>query len=261
MIGDGRNPACHAGFACGAAKSGLIVVPAAFGSNFGPSGDRDEHQGNEEQARPDLPGSRCYGRPVQDPEAPRIAPGGFRDIGLRNWAIVQGAGLVSGGKPPNVLTTIARHRKLFRRWLKLGSALMPGGKLPRDEVELMILRVAHNSGSGYEWSQHERIAGAVGLSGEEIERVRDGAEAPGWSERQATMLAAVDALHADRRIGEELWVRLRSFLDEEELIELCLLVGHYEGLAMTLNSLAVELDPLPERPPLALRLLAKRRPA
>jgi alkylhydroperoxidase family enzyme len=198
---------------------------------------------------------------VPEPEAPRIAPGGFREIGLRNWAIVKVAGLVSGGKPPNVLTTIARHRKLFRRWLKLGSALMPGGKLPRDEVELVILRVAHNTGSEYEWSQHERIAGAVGLSGEEIARVRDGAGAPGWSERRAALLGAVDELHADRRIGDELWARLRSFLNEEELIELCMLVGHYEALAMTLNSLAVEPDPVPERPPFALRLLRKRRPA
>ncbi|HEX7279313.1 MAG TPA: carboxymuconolactone decarboxylase family protein [Solirubrobacterales bacterium] len=195
------------------------------------------------------------------PEAPRIAPGGFREIGLRNAVIVKVAGLASGGKPPNVLTTIARHRKLFRRWLRFGSALMPGGKLPREEVELVILRVAHNTGSEYEWSQHERIAAAVGLSGEEIARARDGAAAAGWSERRSALLAAADELHADRRIGDELWARLRGFLDEEELIELCMLVGHYEALAMTLNSLAVELDPIPERPSLALRLLRKRRPA
>jgi alkylhydroperoxidase family enzyme len=202
-----------------------------------------------------------YGPRVRDEEAPRVAPGGFRDIGLVNSAIVGIAGLASGGKPPNVLTTIARHRKLFRRWLKFGSALMPGGKLPRDEVELAILRVAHNTRSVYEWSQHERIAAAVGLTEDEIARVRGGAEAPGWSERRRALLGAVDELHRDRRIGDELWERLSGFLDEQELIELCMLVGHYEMLAMTLNSLAVEPDPVPARPPLAMRLLRKRRPA
>ena len=38
---------------------------------------------------------------------------------------------------------------------------------------------------------------------------------------------------------------LRPLLSDEELIELCLLVGHYEMLAMTLNSLQVEPDEVP----------------
>ena len=36
---------------------------------------------------------------------------------------------------------------------------------------------------------------------------------------------------------------LAAELREPELIELCLLVGHYEMLAMTLNSLGVEAEP------------------
>ena len=67
---------------------------------------------------------------------------------------------------------------------------------------------------------------------------------PGWSERQALLLRAADELHADRRIGDELWALLAAQLDEVRLIELCMLVGHYEMLAMTLNSLGVE----PEHP-------------
>ena len=35
-----------------------------------------------------------------------------------------------------------------------------------------------------------------------------------------------------------LWSRLAAELSEVELIELCLLIGHYEMLAMTLESLA-----------------------
>lgn len=121
---------------------------------------------------------------------------------------------------------------------------MPGGKLPREETELVILRVAHNSGSDYEWSQHERIGKRAGLSEEEISRVRAGADAPGWSERQALLLRAADAMHEERRIGDELWARLSAHLDEVLLIELCMLIGHYEMLAMTLNTLEVE----PEKP-------------
>ncbi len=56
------------------------------------------------------------------------------------------------------------------------------------------------------------------------------------------MLEAVDALHDDRDIGDQLWGRLSALLDEVELIEICMLVGHYEMLAMTLASLRVQRD-------------------
>jgi AhpD family alkylhydroperoxidase len=174
----------------------------------------------------------------------RIRPGTRREIGWVNTAIVRVLGLATRGRPPHVFTTLARHHGLFRRWLWFAGALMPGGKLPRAETELLILRVAHNTGSEYEWGHHERLGKRAGLSAEEIERVRSGPDAPGWSERQALLLRAADELHADRRIGDELWAQLAAQLDEVRLIELCMLVGHYEMLAMTLNSLGVE----PEHP-------------
>jgi alkylhydroperoxidase family enzyme len=178
--------------------------------------------------------------------APRIAPGSRADVGIVNAGILRLLGLATGGRAPNVFTTMARHRGLFRRWLWFAAALMPGGKLPRDESELVILRVAHNAGSDYEWSQHERLGRAAGLDDEQIARVREGPRAPGWSPRQALLLRATDELHADRYLSDELWSELSRELDDVRLIELCLLVGHYEMLAMTLNSLAVEPDPIPE---------------
>ncbi len=176
---------------------------------------------------------------------PRIGPGGRREIGAVNAAIVWVLGRATGGKPPHIFTTLARHRGLFRRWLWFAGALMPGGKLPRADSELVILRVADNSGCEYEWGHHERLGRRAGLSGEEIERVRSGPAAPGWGERQRLLLEAADAMHADGEVGDELWARLAVELDEVRLIELCMLIGHYEMLAMTLNTLRVE----PERGP------------
>jgi AhpD family alkylhydroperoxidase len=173
----------------------------------------------------------------------RIRPGTRREIGLVNAAIVRVLGLATGGRPPNVFTTLARNRGLFRRWLWFAGGLMPGGKLPRADTELVILRVAHNTGCGYEWGHHERLGRRAGLSEAEIARVRDGAAAPGWSERRQQLLAAADELHADGRIGDALWAQLSRQLDAPLLIELCLLIGHYEMLAMTLNSLRVEPEP------------------
>jgi len=76
------------------------------------------------------------------------------------------------------------------------------------------------------------------------------------SDHQLLLLQAVDELHADRVLSEDTWSALRLGLSDAELIELCMLVGHYEMLAMTLNSLGVQPDlPAPGRLPVAARLL------
>jgi AhpD family alkylhydroperoxidase len=189
---------------------------------------------------------------------PRIAPGGPAEIGRLNHALSRLIGLAMGGRPPNVFTTLARHRRLFRTWLRFAGALMPGGVLPRADSELVILRVANNSGCEYEWRHHERLGRAAGLSAEQVARVRGGAAASGWSNRQSLLLRAADELHTERTISDTLWSELRPLMTDAELIELCMLVGHYEMLAMTLNALAVEPDPLPSGPPSRLvRLLGR----
>lgn len=179
---------------------------------------------------------------------PRIRPGTRDEIGLVNDAIVRAIGAATGGRPPNVFTTLARHRRLFRPWLRFAGRLMPGGTLPRADSELVILRVAHNCGSEYEWAHHERLGQAAGLTADEVERVREGADAEGWSPRRSLLLRAADELHSTRTIADELWAGLTTELAERELIELCLLIGHYEMLAMTLNALRVQPDAAPGRP-------------
>jgi alkylhydroperoxidase family enzyme len=187
---------------------------------------------------------------------PRIRPGTREEVGRVNFTLARLIGVAAGGGPPNVFTTLARHRRLFRPWLRFAGALMPGGILPRVETELVILRVAHNCDCEYEWRHHERLGGEAGLSAGDIERVRSGPQAEGWSPSQALLLRAADELHAERTIADELWGELSAERSQPELIELCMLVGHYEMLAMTLNAARVQPDARPSGPPSrAARLL------
>jgi NAD(P)-dependent dehydrogenase (short-subunit alcohol dehydrogenase family)/alkylhydroperoxidase family enzyme len=178
-----------------------------------------------------------------DPPAPRIVPGGTPDIGLLNRLIVEIIGRAAGtGRAPNIFTTLARHRSLFRRWLIFAGGLMPGGKLRRVDTELVILRVAHKTGNRYEQQHHERIGATAGLTGQQIAATRDDASRDCLNQRQSLLIAAVDELHAERNLSDELWQALRGELSEAEMIELCMLVGHYEMLATTLATLRVAPD-------------------
>jgi AhpD family alkylhydroperoxidase len=174
--------------------------------------------------------------------APRIAPGTRREVGLLVWLFAHVAGRVTGTEPPAVFLTLGRHRGLFWGWLHFAGRMMPGGKLPRRETELVILRVATLARSDYELTQHRRLGRRAGLTAEEIERVTDGPDAPGWSHRERLLLTVVDELHRSRDLSDQTWAALRAELDERTRIELLMLVGHYQMLATTLHVLRVQPD-------------------
>ena len=73
---------------------------------------------------------------------PRISPGGLRELGLPIWAFTRLAGRATRTGPPRIFTTLGHNRGLFWGWLHFAGRLMPGGKLPRIDTELVILRVA-----------------------------------------------------------------------------------------------------------------------
>lgn len=145
------------------------------------------------------------------------------------------------GSDANIFTTFVRAEGLTRKWLPFGGKLL-NGKLPARDRELLILRTGWNCRAEYEWAQHAVIGRSVGLSAEEVDRVAAGPEAPGWHEWDAVLLRAADELHDDWCISDATWARLASRYDVAQLIELPMLVGQYHMVAMTLNSLGVQID-------------------
>ncbi len=172
------------------------------------------------------------------PTAPRIPPLPAADRTPSTQALLEG--VTVAGSEANIFTTLVRAEGLVRRWLPFGGKLL-NGKLPARDRELLILRTASNCRAEYEWAQHVVLARAAGVSDAEIARVPAGPEA-GWGERDRVLLDAADELHAKWCVSEATWQSLAGFYDEQQLIELPMLVGHYHMVAMTLNTLGVALD-------------------
>ena len=177
-------------------------------------------------------------------DGPRIAPGTRREVGLFAYAFARVSGAVTRTNPPHLFLTMGRAPKLFRGWLRFAGRLMPGGKLPRRDTELVILRVAHLRGCDYEFDHHVRLGKRAGIGPADVARVQAGPGVDGWTDRERALLTAVDELHRTTDLSDATWAALRAHLDEPRAIEFVLLVGHYEMLATFLLTLRVR----PDRP-------------
>src|SRR5215510_4991552 len=146
------------------------------------------------------------------------------------------------GRVFNIFRTLAAHPKLLKKWLVFGHHILNKSTLPPRDRELLILRVGWLCRAEYEWGQHVVIGKKSGLTDDEIERVKEGPDAPGWSEFDATLLRAVDDLREQAFISDAVWNALAATYDTPQLLDLIFTVGQYNLVSMALNTLGVRLD-------------------
>jgi len=169
-----------------------------------------------------------------DPVPPGGAPA---DIERTLDALAEGM----GGRL-NVFATLVHHPELFTRWITFSSQVLMASTLPARDRELLILRTAVLNGCEYEFAHHRVMGAAAGLDAAEIERVKDGPAAPGWTQDDTELLGAVDELHADSTVSDGTWERLARRYDTRQMIDLVFVVGQYTMLSMALNSFGVQIE-------------------
>ena len=142
----------------------------------------------------------------------------------------------------NIFATIARHPKMMQGWLPFIFYVLRESTLPPRDREILILRIGWLCRSEYEFGQHTLMGKSAGLSSEEISRITEGPNAPGWDPFEATLLRAADELHSDAFITEATWDALAKRYDEKQLMDLIMTVGQYNMVSMVLNTPGVQLD-------------------
>lgn len=147
-----------------------------------------------------------------------------------------------GGRMLNIFRTLAHHPKLLERWMVFGTHVLNKSTLPPREREMLILRIGWLCHSEYEWGQHVLIGRLAGLTDEEIERIKVGPDADGWTKFEASLLRAVDELHAEAFISDPTWHSLAGHLNRQQMLDLIFTVGQYNLVSMALNSLGVQRD-------------------
>jgi 4-carboxymuconolactone decarboxylase len=152
-------------------------------------------------------------------------------------------GGVGGGAVLNIFRTIARHPKLMKRWNVFGNHVLFKSTLPARDREILILRIGWLCRAEYEWGQHVVIGRRVGLSDEDIARIRSGPEEEGWSPFEAALVRAADELHSDAFVSDDTWKTLAAGYDTRQMMDVVFTIGQYNMVSMALNSFGVQLDP------------------
>lgn len=181
-------------------------------------------------------------QPVErNPESESIAMGIWRRI----RSAISGEDVVPGPVEaiPAIHFTMLRHPQLWEKISNLSIQLSAHGKIAPRERELLILRTGWLCRAPFEWGEHVKFGLQLGLSAEEIERIKLGSAAADWNANDRALLRAVEELHGDAMISDPTWEALRETYSEEQCFELTVLVGQFVTTAFWLNSLRIPLNP------------------
>jgi AhpD family alkylhydroperoxidase len=135
-----------------------------------------------------------------------------------------------------LMSTLVRHPKLTRAYLRFGAYLLLESSLPARVREQAILRVAHRRSCAYEWEHHVDIGKKAGLTETEIAAAKTG---QADDEFDRAVFAAVDELDEKSNVSDQTWTTLGERLDERQRMDFVFTVGGYIALAIAINTFGV----------------------
>lgn len=175
-----------------------------------------------------------------EPNRIRLAVPPVKERGLMFRGLTKISGLMGRPQLPAIFPVFNINGRLFWGWLFFASRLMPFGKLPAATREKLILRTAWNCRSRYEWGQHVEIALKNGVTDDEIVRL---ATAPdSMAEIDTHLMKACDELCASKLISDDTWQALSEHYSQAALIEIMILIGHYQMVAGFLINAGIQLE-------------------
>lgn len=176
--------------------------------------------------------------PRLPPLSPQEASASVQDI-LRAW-------------PYNLHKTLAHSPDMMTAWMGFAEHVLRNSSLTERDREIVILRIAWNTRSTYEWGMHAMVARRVGMNDADLAAAVEGPEAARWNGHERALVQAVDEIMAGWQVTDETWAALSETYTPEQLVDLMMLIGEFLLVALTLNALRITpepgLDGLPDAP-------------
>lgn len=123
---------------------------------------------------------------------------------------------------------------LAQKVMEAGAHVRLNSTLEKWQRELVILAVAKEKESDFEWASHVGVAREAGLRAEAIETVRSGGDVRQLEPDERNIISFVRELLRTNHISAELFGQLLARHDERWLVELTGTVGQYQYIAAVL---------------------------
>ena len=146
------------------------------------------------------------------------------------------------GSGVNFVMAMATHPDLANGYNILGKHFLMSNTLAVRQLELLILRVAWNVKSEYEWHNHIGYALNAGITLEEIAALKEDVSAHDWDDLDAAVISAVDQIVAKGNIDDDLWARLSKHYDKKQMMDLIFSTGFYVMTSWGLSIMQVGME-------------------
>ena len=148
-----------------------------------------------------------------------------------------------GAAPLSLFTSLGQSQKALDRFL--AGAVAAKGALDFHTREIVIERTAAKTGCEYEWGIHtQMLAAKAGISPEQVRSTFDGhADDGNWDQKDAAVIATVDALLARHKLTDAEFARVSAHFDTASIIEMIQLVNFYHGVALFTGAIALANEP------------------
>lgn len=145
------------------------------------------------------------------------------------------------GRVINLFRVLANNPRLLRSYLLWSGTIWDGCGLDERQRELVILQVALEQRSEYEWNQHVSIAQEVGITPAELAALLDGTLEE-FEPAEAALLEFTRASVAGNGSVMEHRAALREYFEDGAVVGIVVLVSHYIATAYIVEALDIDLD-------------------
>jgi alkylhydroperoxidase family enzyme len=164
-----------------------------------------------------------------------------KDLGPQYQDLFVGSPRLNG-RIMNVRRMMAHAPRVAQLRFALGNALYEQPGLDPHLSELALLTVGRVTRCTYEFHHHVQRAKLAGVPEAQIEALPVWERHPAFSERERAVIRYAEQITRDVQVTDEAFGAVRSFLDDEQLVALTLLIAHYNAGARFLEAFQVDVE-------------------
>ena len=147
------------------------------------------------------------------------------------------------GTPGDYWTTFALVPDILQMSRdSLFALLQPGRVLKPRFRELAILRTGIVGDSKFEYSQHRKVARAVGIAEEKLQAIKGWTTSDKFDAAERAVMAAADELVGRNVVEDATFAALKQHFSDEQILELIFVIATWRMHGMIVRALHLEYD-------------------